>query len=146
MNAGSDPYLISPPTREVPAVLCSCRWKHWASITSEWKEWKDACDVATRSYIRFALYTAACTCSWVVGLKHDKHIHQTLCRKRGEKNVVFVCSSVSKTNIKVDSLHPEKLEDASTDGFVPNVRSELDLCRHLFLPIYWILAYILLTS
>lgn len=63
-----------------------------------------------------------------VGLKHDKRIHQTVSRS--------VCVCVSKTNIKLDSLHPQKLEETSTDGFVLNMLRELDLCRHMCSPIH----------
>lgn len=31
---------------------------------------------------------------------------------------------LSKTNIKLDSLHPQKLEETSTDGFGPNLLGE----------------------
>lgn len=50
---------------------------------------------------------------------------------------VCVCARVcvSKTNIKLDSLHPQKLEETSTDGLVPNLLGELDLCRHMCSPL-----------
>lgn len=47
-----------------------------------------------------------------------------------------VCVCVSKTNIKLDSLLPQKLEETSTDGFVLNMLGELDLCRHMCSPIH----------